>query len=256
MFAFQFISSWIWGAPGSKQEASTPITEEKENSFPVFDGDNTIEEQTSIVNESYENSSSWESYEVSSSQEAIEAEKYLDQNTPNSQNESTTTADESGDKYLAIARLDDELENEKWEERTAVITSNDHQEYIACAASILQDVLAEVKTPVKPDRAARANVCGSDSDATHDLPTQQHTPTNLENKFSESTTTITTNTTGEQHSENLVDPMQQRTTTSEDEEDLSDSRQTGVSSADNSFASAARGLGECEPITTCAAQRC
>ena len=112
------------GAPGSKQEASTPITEEKENSFPVFDGDNTIEEQTSIVNESYENSSSWESYEVSSSQEAIEAEKYLDQNTPN---ESTTTADESGDKYLAIARLDDELENEKWEERTAVITSNDHQ---------------------------------------------------------------------------------------------------------------------------------
>ena len=90
----------------------------------MFDGDNTIEEQTSIVNESYENSSSWESYEVSSSQEAIEAEKYLDQNTPN---ESTTTGDESKDKYLAIARLDDELENEKWEERTAVITSNDHQ---------------------------------------------------------------------------------------------------------------------------------
>lgn len=111
------------GAPGSKQEASTPIAEEKENLFPVFDGDNTIEEQTSIVNESYENSSSWESYEVSSSQEAIEAEKYLEQN---SQNESTT-GDESGDKYLAIARLDDELENEKWEERTAVITSNDHQ---------------------------------------------------------------------------------------------------------------------------------
>merc|ERR1719180_302039 len=96
------------GAPGSKQEASTPIAEEKENSFPVFDGDNTIEEQTSIVNESYENSSSWESYEVSSSQEAIEAEKYLDENTPN---ESTTTKeDESKDKYLAIARLDHELE--------------------------------------------------------------------------------------------------------------------------------------------------
>ena len=111
------------GAPGAKQEASTPIAEEKENSFPVFDGDNTIEEQTSIVNESYENSSSWESYETSSSHEAIEAEKYLDQNTSNQ----STTGDESGDKYLAIARLDDELENEKWEERTAVITSNDHQ---------------------------------------------------------------------------------------------------------------------------------
>ena len=106
------------------------------------------------------------------------------------------------------------------------------------------------------DRAAGANVCNSDSDATHDLPTQ-HTPTNLENKFSESTTMITTNTTEEKQSENLVDPTRQELsrTTSEDEEDLSDSRQTGVSSADNSFASAARGLGECEPITTCAARR-
>ena len=116
------------GAPASKQEASTPIAEEKENSFPVFDGDNTIEEQTSIVNESYENSSSWESYEGSSSQEAFEAEKYLDQNaTPNDSNDGLTADDSNGDKYLAIARLDDELESEKWEERTAVITSNDHQ---------------------------------------------------------------------------------------------------------------------------------
>ena len=116
------------GAPGSKQDASTPIVEEKENSFPVFDGDNTIEDQTSIVNESYENSSSWESYEGSSSQEAFEAEKYLDQNNSNVPNDSNMlTADDSNDKYLAIARLDDELENEKWEERTAVITSNDHQ---------------------------------------------------------------------------------------------------------------------------------
>ena len=116
------------GAPASKQEASTPIAEEKENSFPVFDGDNTIEEQTSIVNESYENSSSWESYEGSSSQEAFEAEKYLDQNnTPNDSNDGLTADDSNGDKYLAIARLDDELDNEKWEERTAVITSNDHQ---------------------------------------------------------------------------------------------------------------------------------
>ena len=102
------------------------------------------------------------------------------------------------------------------------------------------------------DRAAGANVCDSDSDATHDLPTQ-HTPTNLENKFSESTTTITKNTTEEQQNEKRQELLR---TTSEDEEDLSDSRQTGVSSADNSFASAARGLGECEPITTCAARRC
>ena len=56
--------AWSQGAaPGSKQEASTPIAEEKENNLPAFDGDTTIEEPTSIVNESYENSSSWESYE-------------------------------------------------------------------------------------------------------------------------------------------------------------------------------------------------
>ena len=89
----------------------------------------------------------------------------------------------------------------------------------------------------------------SSSDVTHDLPAQHYTPTNLSNKFSESTTTITTNTTEGQQSENLVDPMR---TTSEDEEDFSESRQTGLSSAENSFASAARGLGECERITTCA----
>ena len=93
----------------------------------MFDGDNTIEEQTSIVNESYENSSSWESYEAGSSQEAFEAEKYLDQKNNSNNSCSELTADDSGDKYLAIAQLDDELENEKWEERTAVITSNDHQ---------------------------------------------------------------------------------------------------------------------------------
>ena len=100
-----------------------------------------------------------------------------------------------------------------------------------------------------------ANVCdASSSDATHDLPAQQYTPTNLSNKFSESTTTITTNTTEEQESEKLADPMRQDLlrTMSEDDEDLSESRQTGVSSAENSFASAARGLGECERIATCA----
>ena len=91
----------------------------------------------------------------------------------------------------------------------------------------------------------------SSSDVTHDLPAQRYTPTNLSNKFSESTTTITTtNTTEGQQSENLADPMR---TTSENEEDFSESSQTGVSSAENSFASAARGLGECGRITTCAA---
>ena len=55
----------------------------------------------------------------------------------------------SDDKYSCIAVLDDELEDEKWEERTSVITKTDHEEYIAAAEAILGDLLADVKTPVK-----------------------------------------------------------------------------------------------------------
>ena len=53
------------------------------------------------------------------------------------------------DKYSSIAQLDEELEDEKWEERTAVITRNDHEEYIAAATSILHDLIGDVKTPQK-----------------------------------------------------------------------------------------------------------
>ena len=110
-------------------------------------------------------------------------------------------------------------------------------------------------TQFSRDRAAGANVCSS-SDATHDLPAQQNTPTNLSNKFSESTTTITTTNEEEQQEGEKRAQEEISRTTSEDEEDFSDSRQTGfssVSSAENSFASAARGLGECERIPTCGA---
>ena len=40
---------------------------------------------------------------------------------------SASAADLEGDKYSAIALLDDDLEEEKWSERTAVITALDHQ---------------------------------------------------------------------------------------------------------------------------------
>ena len=53
------------------------------------------------------------------------------------------------DKYSSIAVLDEEAEDEKWEERTAVITKNDHEEYISAAGAILRDILADVKTPIK-----------------------------------------------------------------------------------------------------------
>ena len=53
------------------------------------------------------------------------------------------------DKYSSIALLDEEQEEEKWEERTAVITRTDHEEYLAAANSILHDLLGDVRTPVK-----------------------------------------------------------------------------------------------------------
>lgn len=57
------------------------------------------------------------------------------------------------DKYSSIALLDDELEEEKWEERTTVITKTDHENYVAAATSILQEVLLDVKTPIKGNNA-------------------------------------------------------------------------------------------------------
>ena len=87
------------------------------------------------------------------------------------------------------------------------------------------------------DGATGANVCDASSDVTPDLQ-QRPTPTILSNKFWESTTTITTE--GKQDRS----LSQQKFSRTASEEDLSDSRQTGVSSAENSFASAARGLGE------------
>jgi hypothetical protein len=57
------------------------------------------------------------------------------------------------DKYSSIALLDDELEEEKWEERTTVITKTDHENYVAAATSILQEVLLDVKTPINGNNA-------------------------------------------------------------------------------------------------------
>ena len=50
------------------------------------------------------------------------------------------------DKYSSIAILDEECEDEKWEERTTVITSNDHEEYIKAAEAIIHDLISEIKT--------------------------------------------------------------------------------------------------------------
>merc|ERR1711935_531276 len=57
--------------------------------------------------------------------------------------------DKDGDKYFAIASLDEEHDDEKWLERTTVITKTDHETYLECAESIIKEVLTEVKTPDK-----------------------------------------------------------------------------------------------------------
>ena len=52
-------------------------------------------------------------------------------------------------KYEAIADLDEADEEERWEERTGVITADQHKEYVAYASDILVDVVGDVRTPVK-----------------------------------------------------------------------------------------------------------
>jgi hypothetical protein len=49
-----------------------------------------------------------------------------------------------GDKYASIASLDDEQDDEKWEERTELITRIDHEEYVECAKSILKDLVSSL----------------------------------------------------------------------------------------------------------------
>ena len=95
--------------PTKAEEAKPTVSKDKENIYPTFTENRDIE-KTCIVNETFEVKS---------------------------------------DKYSSIALLDDEQEEEKWEERTAVITKTDHEGYVAAASSILQDVLQDVKTPVK-----------------------------------------------------------------------------------------------------------
>ena len=60
--------------------------------------------------------------------------------------EMASEAEQGGDKYSCIAILDEEGEDEKWEERTAVITSNDHAEYFAAAGAILHEIIDEIQT--------------------------------------------------------------------------------------------------------------
>ena len=89
---------------------------------------------------------------IFSSSSAFPQESHIQQDSILNQNCSlgaSALSLEQDDKYSSIARLDEELEDEKWEERTAVITRTDHEEYLAAANSILHDLIGDVKTPVK-----------------------------------------------------------------------------------------------------------
>ena len=106
--------------PTKAEEAKPTDSKDKENIYPSFT-ENKDSEKTSIVNETFEVKSAGD---TSAKPEA---------------------AENKSDKYSSIALLDDEQEEEKWEERTTVITKTDHEGYVAAASAILQDV----KTPVK-----------------------------------------------------------------------------------------------------------
>lgn len=69
------------------------------------------------------------------------------------------------DKYSCIADLDDDHEDEKWCERTELITRIDHENYIESARSILDDIICnsidicaakyEILEPVLPQPPPR-----------------------------------------------------------------------------------------------------
>eukprot|EP00092_Neocalanus_flemingeri_P035827 GFUD01039007.1.p1 GENE.GFUD01039007.1~~GFUD01039007.1.p1 ORF type:complete len:2150 (+),score=757.42 GFUD01039007.1:317-6766(+) len=121
--------------PSKAEEIKEIDAKDKENIFPTFPEDNQ-EDKTSIVNETFEEESAGNTTDVTTTDNSI--------NKPDSS---------QNDKYSCIALLDDEQEDEKWEERTTVITRTDHENYITAAGSILQEVLSDVKTPVKGNKA-------------------------------------------------------------------------------------------------------
>ena len=62
----------------------------------------------------------------------------------------------SASKYAAIASLDAEDEDEKWRERTSIITKFDHEMYKGYAKEILNEIVADVKTPEKEEKPSEA----------------------------------------------------------------------------------------------------
>eukprot|EP00091_Calanus_sinicus_P021480 TRINITY_DN6375_c0_g1_i3.p1 TRINITY_DN6375_c0_g1~~TRINITY_DN6375_c0_g1_i3.p1 ORF type:complete len:331 (+),score=88.12 TRINITY_DN6375_c0_g1_i3:272-1264(+) len=116
--------------PSKPEEVGPTDSKDKENIFPTFPEDKHID-KTSIVNETFE------------------AKSACDVSTELETSGNSINTSSLNDKYSSIALLDDELEEEKWEERTTVITKTDHENYVAAATSILQEVLLDVKTPIK-----------------------------------------------------------------------------------------------------------
>eukprot|EP00092_Neocalanus_flemingeri_P014065 GFUD01015174.1.p1 GENE.GFUD01015174.1~~GFUD01015174.1.p1 ORF type:complete len:732 (-),score=178.17 GFUD01015174.1:172-2367(-) len=76
------------------------------------------------------------------------------------------------DKYCFIAKLDDQLEDVKWEERTTVITSMDHQDFLAAASQIVQNIMdtavTESETESSVDTSFSSAVRLGDSDSEYE----------------------------------------------------------------------------------------
>ena len=115
------------------RETSTPEStvehDGKENVAPYSNsGDHSeksIKESRQNLDASFSGSTlftgnTWEEYFTSTVGKSGKAEENL-------HGAALSAADLEGDKYSAIALLDDDLEEEKWSERTAVITALDHQ---------------------------------------------------------------------------------------------------------------------------------
>ena len=103
--------------------------EEKENIYSA--SEENVEGPSSLVNETFKLEKDSLTFSDLREQHGVEM---------------ASEAEQGGDKYSCIAILDEEGEDEKWEERTAVITSTDHEECVAAARAIVHELLDEIQT--------------------------------------------------------------------------------------------------------------
>ena len=123
---------YLQGTP-TKGETPGKVTKKAEDKENIYSAsEENVEGPSSLVNETFKLEKDSLTFRDLSEQHRVEMAREVET---------------GADKYSCIAILDEEGEDEKWEERTSVITSTDHQEYVAAAGAIIHELLNEIQTP-------------------------------------------------------------------------------------------------------------